>query len=310
MPLKAVVEKIEDVEEAFRGLYTAQDGKHVLTGVEGMVPKAQLDAVKTEAGGYRIDLKKTKDALALFGDLDPVKTAEQLARIPELEIAAAGKIDDKKVDQIVETRIAAKLAPVQRNLDLALGENKVLKDANENMTKAEKTRVMGDQIRTAGKKAGVLDSAIEDAILLGERILEFDDTGALVVKDKVGYTPGINPEDWFVELQPKRPHWWGASQGGGAGGGKGGPGFTGPNPFTHEGWNMTEQGKLYKADPKKAAALATAAGTSRNPRNNPTFSATDRATLLSVREGNVSNRSAKTLQSNASHGLRHRVSPT
>ncbi len=261
MALKAEVEKIEDVEEAFRGLYTAKDGKHVLTGIEGMVPAAQLTAVKTEAGGYRIELQKTKDALLAFGDLDPVKVRAELDRIPELEIAAEGKIDDKKLNAMVETRLNSKLAPVQRNLELALAENTTLKASVENMTKAEKSRLMGDEIRSAAKKAGVVDSAIEDAILLGERLMEFDDQGKLIVKDKVGYTPGISVDDLMQELQPKRSHWWAATQGGGAGGGKGGAGLTGPNPFTAENWNMTEQGKLVRADPKKASSLAAAAGT-------------------------------------------------
>jgi hypothetical protein len=33
-----------------------------------------------------------------------------------------------------------------------------------------------------------------------------------------------------------------------------------PNPFTKDHWNITEQGRLTKANPKMAAALASAAG--------------------------------------------------
>lgn len=261
MGLKSEVEDIATVDEAFRSLYTEKDGKHVLTGVEGMVPSSQLVAVKTEAGGYRIKLKDATTKLEAFGDLDPLKVAEQLARIPELELAATGKLDDGKINQLVESRLAAKVAPVQRTLDQMIAENTGLKLVNENMTKAEKSRQIGDEIRVAGKKAGVVDSAIDDAILLGERVLEIDDNGAIVVKDKVGYTPGITAIEWFQEVQVKRPHWWGPTFGGGANGSKGGTGFSGPNPFTNENWNMTAQGALVRADPKKASAMAEAAGT-------------------------------------------------
>lgn len=260
MGLKTEVDDIATVEEGFRSLYTEKDGKHVLTGIEGMVPTSQLAAVKTEAGGYRIKLKEATTKLEAFGDLDPVKTRAELERIPELELAADGKLDDKKLSALVETRLTAKLAPVQRNLDIALAENVTLKASVDNMTKAERSRQIGDEVRSAARKAGVVDSAIEDAIMLGERVLEIDDTGKIVVKDKVGYTPGISTDDLFQELQPKRPHWWGPSHGGGAGGNKGSA-LSGPNPFTAEAWNMTSQGAMVRADPKKAAAMAAAAGT-------------------------------------------------
>lgn len=123
MGLKAEVDDISTVEAPFRPLYTEKDGKHVLTGVEDMVPKKDLAAVKTEAGGYRISLKKAEDKLKAFGDLDPVKVHDDLARIPELEALATGKIDDKKINDIVEQRITAKIAPVQRAHDLLKTEN-------------------------------------------------------------------------------------------------------------------------------------------------------------------------------------------
>lgn len=260
MGLKSAVEKIEDVEEGFRSLYTEQDGKFVLTGVEGMVPSTQLAAVKSEAGGYRIKLKEATTKLEAFGDLDPMKVRESLDRIPELEAAASGKIDPAKMEELVNTRLTTKLAPVQRAHDTLLAENATLKTSLEAMVSKDKLRLISDAIRTTGKAAKVVDSAIEDAILLGERVFELQDDGSVTAKTGVGCTPGIDPASWFQEMQPKRAHWWGPSAGGGARGGSGG-GFTGSNPFSHENWNMTEQGQILRTDPKKAEAMAAAAGT-------------------------------------------------
>ncbi len=263
MALKAEVEDIATVEEPFRGLYTEQNGKHVLTGVEGMVPKTQLDAVKTEAGGYRIQLKAANTKLETFkefGDADALRTS--LARIPELEAAAEGKLDDKKIDGIVESRVKLKIAPIEREnglLKTQLGE----KDGVINGFKAEKIRnTVTARVTEAARAAKVVDTALEDAVLLGERVFEVLDDGTVVTKEGSGYTPGLAPKDWLSDLQEKRPHWWGPTIGGGAGGsGKGGGGFTGPNPWTAEGWNMTQQGQILMKDRQQALKMAAAAGT-------------------------------------------------
>ena len=107
----------------------------------------------------------------------------------------------------------------------------------------------------------VVDTAIEDVTLLAERIFTIDETGKVVAKDNVGCTPGISPEVWLNEMQQKRPHWWGPSAGGGAGGNRGGGSFT-SNPWSAEGWNMTQQGQIYNENPAKAEQMARSAGTS------------------------------------------------
>lgn len=81
-----------------------------------------------------------------------------------------------------------------------------------------------------------------------------------MVKDGTNFSAGLAPKDWLVDLQAKRPHWFGESGGGGAGGGRNTT--TGiKNPFTAEHWNMTEQGKILETDSARANTLARAAGT-------------------------------------------------
>lgn len=96
--------------------------------------------------------------------------------------------------------------------------------------------------------------------MLAERVFEVDDEGNVTTKDGVGVTPGIAADVWLTEMQDKRPHWWPQSQGGGAGG-SGGGGAGGKNPFSAEGWNLTEQGRLVRENPEKADQMAKAAGT-------------------------------------------------
>jgi hypothetical protein len=67
----------------------------------------------------------------------------------------------------------------------------------------------------------------------------------------------------LTEMQETKTHWWPGSQGGGARGSQGGGGFSGKNPWSAEGWNMTEQGSYLKAHGKdRAEKMAQAAGTS------------------------------------------------
>lgn len=51
------------------------------------------------------------------------------------------------------------------------------------------------------------------------------------------------------------------ASGSGADGGHGGQGNGGVNPWSHDGWNLTEQGKVYLLDSSKAEQMARAAGT-------------------------------------------------
>lgn len=258
--LKATVKDINEVPEAFRGEYKQQGDVWVIDLEGGLKTQEDVTRLTGALQKERNDHSATKTKLRPFEGMNIDEVTAQLARIPELELAAEGKIDDKKINAIVETRLAAKVAPVQRQLDLA---NNQLVEANKTIEtfKSEKTtRTIHDAVRSAASKNKVLDTAIDDALLVGERTLEIDAAGNVVTRDNVGFTPGVSAEVWLTEMQQKRPHWWGPSQGGGAGGGGGGGGPV-KNPFTHENWNLTEQGRLYQIDPTKAEQLAKAAGT-------------------------------------------------
>lgn len=261
MALKAVIDTadFDGLDDAIKAEYKEKNGKYHLD-VEGVKSIDEFNVVHGALAKERTDHKKSKDRLALFGALDPEEVSTQLARIPELEIAASGKIDDKKVEEIVTTRIHAKLAPVERERDQLKVKVAEKDTVIQGFETKEKTRTIHDAVGKAARAAKVLPTAEEDALMLAERIFEVDDTGAVVAKDNVGVTPGIAPDAWFQDLSAKRPHWWAPSQGGGAHNRNGG-GNSGPNPFSRAGWNLTEQGAMVRGDRAKADRLAKAAGT-------------------------------------------------
>jgi hypothetical protein len=261
MKLKPVVDSLDEVDGAFHELYTERGGKYEFSGVEGMKTQADVERVQTALAKERADHKSVKDQLAsITAGRKPDEVVALLDKIPELEAAAAGKIDDEKLNSIVEGRIKSRLAPLERELGqvkTSLAEKDQIIDGYKGK---DRTRMIHDAVRNAANGAKIIPEALDDAILLADRIFEVDEAGKVVAKDGVGVTPGIDPSVWFTDLQTKRPHWWGASFGGGAGGNRQGAGAA-TNPWSHEHWNMTEQGKIYNTNPDRATQLAKQAGT-------------------------------------------------
>lgn len=266
MALKAWVDKLEDVPEAFRGEYT-QVGEKFELSVDGALDLTPIKGLRQENGARRISEKKATDTLKvwepLMKDRKPDEVLAILDRVPELEAAAAGKIDEKKISEMVETRVGSKLAPVQRELTTLKGQLAEKDQTIAGYQQKERTRAIHDDVRGAiSKTQGFQGSAAEDALMLAERVFEVNDEGKVVTRDGVGVTPGIDATVWLTEMQQKRPHWWGPTQGGGAGGsGRNQGGGSGVNPWSHDGWNMTEQAKIYRENPQRAEQMAKSAGT-------------------------------------------------
>lgn len=265
MGLKAVVEKIEDIDEGLRSHYVERNGKFELSvelsGIDGIKSFTDFSKLNEALRKERNDHKGVRDRLGLLGERKVEDVLKELDRIPELEALANGKVDEEKIEQIVEGRIRAKTGPIERERDqLKAGILERDKKLEEYVVR-ERTRTIHDAVREAvGKSQGFQTSAVEDALVFAERMLEVDESGRVVTRDNVGVTPGIEAAVWLTEMQAKKSHWWGPTQGGGSGGNRGGVGG-GSNPWSHEGWNMTEQGKILVDNRSRAEQMAKAAGT-------------------------------------------------
>lgn len=262
MQLKLKLTTLDGLDPAFHELYTEQaDKTFLLTGVEGMKTQGDIDKVTQALVKERADHKALKEKFALLGDQDPVDLLAQLDRIKELEAAAAGKIDETKINEIVEGRLRTKLGPIER-------ENKQLKDqlaAEQGVTAELKAkdqkRTIHDKARAAALKIGVIPEALDDILLYADNVMEITEDGRVITKDQVGVTPGVDPEVWLSEMQQKKRYWWPASQSGDSKGNGGGGGISGDNPWTATGWNITKQTEILAADPKRAEQMARSAGT-------------------------------------------------
>jgi len=250
----------ESIPAAVKHLFTSKDGKYVLLGAGEIKTVDDVSRVQEGLRKEREDHKDTRLKLSKFGALDPDDVVTKLDRIVELEAAAGGKIDETKINEMVEARLRTKTAPLERQITTLTTEKGDLETAVGAYKGNERKRTIHDHIRKAASTAKLRDTAMEDALLLGENIFDVDESGRVVTKDNVGVTPGIEPTVWLSEVKNTRPHWWPESQGAGLPGGQGGNAGAN-NPFTAANWNMTEQGKLVTADRSRAEQLAKSAGT-------------------------------------------------
>lgn len=259
MALKAILDSIDDLPDAVKSEYVQKGDKFELQ-VEGMKTEADVLRVQEALRKEKNDFTTFKTQFAPLAGKKVEEIVAALDRIPELELAAQGKLDDTKINDIVETRIKTRLGPVERERDqlktTVAEKDKVI----EGFQGEKKTRTIHDAVRKAATASKVVPEAIEDALILAERHFDVDETGRVVTKDGIGVTPGIQPEAWFTDLQGTRKHWWGANIGGGGAGNRGGNNAA-ENPWSAENWNMTKQGVLVRENPQKAEQLAKLAGT-------------------------------------------------
>jgi len=262
MALKIKVDNLDGIESAFHSLYTQQsDGSYLITGVEGMKTQADIDRVTSALTKERLDHKATKEKYSILGDRDPIDIIADLDRIPELEASATGKIDDTKLNEMVEARIRTKLAPIERE-NKQLQDKLVAAEAQVNDYSAkDKRRTIHDSVRAEAIKSKMLPEAYDDALMYADSMLEITEDGRIVTRDQVGVTPGIGADVWLTEMQAKKRHWWPGSQSGNSSGSGGGGGLGGENPWSAAGWNLTKQAEIHTQDPKRADQMARSAGT-------------------------------------------------
>jgi hypothetical protein len=260
--LKATYTSEDDIPEQFRELYSVRDGTWEFTGVEGIQTEANLSRLETALNHEKENHKETKRILASFEGLKAEDVRNALHERDELkarvEAGLEGKVDEEKVNKLVEARVKSKTAQLER--DLTSTTEKLTEATNtvgELQGSIRKTKI-SDAIRKAATSAKIVDTAVEDVLLMAERVFEVSEDGNVLVKDQVGFTPGLAPDSWLADMKDKRPHWWPANIGGDSRGGKGGA--PGENPWSDKSWNLARQGEIYQNSPAKAAELAKAAG--------------------------------------------------
>lgn len=248
-PLELTYDSLENVPEAFRGLYVEKDGKVHLAHINGMKTQADVANVQEALRKEREDHAKVRDALKPWKTLgdDPTEIQTRLDRMAELETAAGGKLDDAKLNEMVDARLGQKTAPLERNIKTLTEERDTAISERDALKNQIFRRDMNDAVRAVATEMKVIGTAVPDVEMVAANYLERDETtGQFIVKaDAQGVTPGSDIKGFLKDMQKIRPHWWPQSQGGGAGGGAGFSNVD-DNPWSEKGWSITKQGAYVK----------------------------------------------------------------
>ena len=264
MALKRVYDAETDIPDGFASLYSEANGKWVLTGIEGLVTQDDVGKIKKALDSERTLHKEAKKKLEAYGDYTPEKLAELQQEAEELRIKASGKVDDTKIAELVNTKLAQVRGPLDRKIQDTVAQ---LSEKDKVIAELQNERKSGkivSAVTSAALKAKVITTAMYDVELLAERVFEVTDDNKVITKDGVGCVPGQDPAAWLAEMQASRPHWWAASQGGGARGTGGLPGYEN-NPWSKEYWNVTKQAQIVRdLGEAKALQIAQRAGVDLN----------------------------------------------
>lgn len=140
--------------------------------------------------------------------------------------------------------------------------NKSVESLTSEKTKYEKLyheSEAGHAISAAAIKAGIRDTALDDALMRARGVFTVGDDGQLEARDADGNLITVNnkpltPETFVLQLREKYPHYWPDSKSGGANGGAGGD--SKPNPFVKgPNFNRTEQALMRRNNPELAQRM-------------------------------------------------------
>ncbi len=252
MALKFRFKTKDEIPAEHLPLYAEREGAWLLD-VEGAVDKAKLDEFRTTNVSLlreRDDLKRRYEGI----DPDEVRSL----RTASTKAAEEALLKAGEVEKVVEARVKSLKGDFDQQLSAATTERDALS--------ARLVAIQIDQgIVGVATKRGLRATAIPDITARARGVFRlvdgvptaFDADGQTVRAGKDGATP-MTLEEWVDAQVSEAPHLFEANTGSGAGTrplGGGGAASGRPNPFSKDTWNLTEQMRLMKQDPRTAERL-------------------------------------------------------
>lgn len=226
MALKAIVAKLEEVDEKYRDLYVENGNGGWKLDAEGV---EDVSGLKNALAAEREEKRKLKAEADKYRDLDPERAREAIQRLQELEDEGLRK--DGKIDELVERRVE-RLRGEFDNQTKALKDSLEARDGEIGKLKGRLSEhLIGRGVLEAANKLGTpRKSAIPDIIARASHVWKLDENGEPVALDREGNKlygkdgrAALTMEEWVEGLVKEAPHLFEASSGGGAGARQSGP---------------------------------------------------------------------------------------
>jgi len=250
MTRKFKYQKQEEIPADLAGHYVQRDGSWFFDCDDG-AEKGRLDELRQNNSNISRQLDEQKRR---FDGIDPdaVRDAMEAKRkLDEGELLKKGDF---------ETVLQSRLSPFEKRAKEA-----------EALAATANARLVELQINqgavAAASKRGLAPTAIADLTARARSAFRLVN-GAPVAVEADGQTPrlskdGVSPmsfDEWADTLAAEAPHLFERNSGSGAAGsGSSGSGNGVKNPWRKESWNLTEQMKLIRSDPKQAEQLKASA---------------------------------------------------
>lgn len=226
MALKALVEKIEDVEEQFRPLYEETENGWVFVGLDDKDFKSKIDEFRTT----NIEKKKElEEVLKKFEGVDPEEYRAIKKRMEEEsdnQLIEKGKIDEllNQRTERMRQEYTDKVAKLEERTKKAEEDSKLYRAKLNKIT-------VNDAITSAVSEVGVAKrSAMADILNRAGSTWSITDKGELVAKNSAGDTlygkdgkDPLTPKEWAMTLLAEASHLFEPNEGGQARGSNSAP---------------------------------------------------------------------------------------
>jgi hypothetical protein len=268
--IKGFVQDLEDVSEVLRPFYKQlEDGSYELE-VEGKVSGAKLAEFRNTNTDLMRKVTEKDTKLAAYEAIldDPAKLADEYKSLKGVakRVADNELVEKKGLEEAVLQRTSEMRATFEgqvKALQDRLGSVETERDAAaQRYTRSVIDRAISDAALAGGVQPhalpDVLNRSRDAGWALNEQGKLIQTVNGVMSFGADGASP-LTPKEWVNgALKDTAPHFFATPHGLNAVGGTGGGGSK--NPFTKDGWNMTEQGRIAKENPVLAKTLAANAG--------------------------------------------------
>lgn len=262
--LNVLVDSLDDVDEAFHGLYRESDDGLVLN-ISGIDDHPDVVGLKKNQQRALTEAKKAKaerDELAeKYDGIDADQAREAIAKYEEWEAKGGVPDEDAIPRELHEKRVEAAKEQARK------AEEKLQAEVQQKDQTIEQL-VVRSELTSEIAKAGFLDEYHDDVFraLMSEGpsvMYDADGTPRGVFSDELENRVPIKDKVQAFAKSESAAKYMPASGNNGTGSGSGrGPrgGRGGANPFHKDSRNVTEQMRLMKENPEQARILAAEAG--------------------------------------------------
>lgn len=268
--IKGFVQDLEEVPEALKPFYSQlEDGSYELL-VEGKVSGAKLAEFRNTNTELMRKMSEKDTKLAAYEAIndDPAKLGDEYKslrgvakRVADNELVEKKGLEEAVLQRTTEMRATfdGQVKALQDRLGIVESERD---QAAQRFTRSVIDRALTDAALAGGVQPqaipDVLNRAKDAGWALNEQGKLILTVNGVMAFGADGASP-LTPKEWVNgALKDTASHFFATPHGLNATGGSGGGGSK--NPFTKDGWNMTEQGRIAKENPALAKTLAANAG--------------------------------------------------